>query len=130
MARDTHVPMGPLGEVMRAAGVGQVIESHPDFKPADLVLGVFGWNTGNSIPISAKVLRHSLEGCREIPRRRADGSRARGRMVVIGHSQGGLLARSSVRSLGIVRHVVQEDAVPRMSAQTSIVTSSLRVAPS
>jgi NADPH-dependent curcumin reductase len=43
MACDTYVPMGPLGEVMRAAGVGQVIESHPDFKPADLVLRVFGW---------------------------------------------------------------------------------------
>jgi NADPH-dependent curcumin reductase len=44
MARDTYIPMVPLGEVMRAAGVGQVIESrHPDFKPADLVLGAFGW---------------------------------------------------------------------------------------
>jgi hypothetical protein len=90
----------------------------------------FTYNTGNPIPISANVLRHSLEGRREIPRRGADGSRAHGRMVVIGHSQGGLLARSSVRSLGIVRHVVQEDAVPRMSAQTSIVTSSSRVASS
>lgn len=44
MARDTYIPMVPLGEVMRAAGVGQVIESrHPDFKPADLVLGALGW---------------------------------------------------------------------------------------
>jgi NADPH-dependent curcumin reductase len=44
MARDTYIPMIPLGEVMRAAGVGQVIEScHPGFKPGDLVLGAFGW---------------------------------------------------------------------------------------
>jgi NADPH-dependent curcumin reductase CurA len=36
--------MVPLGEVMRAAGVGQVMESrHPGFKPADLVLGALGW---------------------------------------------------------------------------------------
>jgi NADPH-dependent curcumin reductase len=44
MARDSYVPMIPLGEVMRAGGVGQVIESlHSDFKPGDLVQGWFGW---------------------------------------------------------------------------------------
>jgi len=44
MSRDSYVPMIPLGEVMRAVGVGQVIESrHPDFKPGDLVQGGFGW---------------------------------------------------------------------------------------
>ncbi len=44
MSRDTYIPMVPLGDVMRAAGVGQVMESrHPDFKPADLVLGALGW---------------------------------------------------------------------------------------
>ena len=68
--------------------------------------------------------RHSLEGRREIPGRRADRSRARPDGG-IGHSQGGLLARSSIAFTGIVRHVVQEDAVPRMTAQTSIVTSFL-----
>ena len=44
MARDLDVRMIPLGEVMRAGGVGQVIESlHSDFKPGDLVQGWFGW---------------------------------------------------------------------------------------
>lgn len=44
MARDSYVPMVPLGEVMRAMAVGQVIESrHGDFKPGDLVQGGFGW---------------------------------------------------------------------------------------
>jgi len=44
MWRDSYVPMAPLGEVMRALGVGQVIESrHPDFKPGDFVQGGFGW---------------------------------------------------------------------------------------
>ena len=44
MARDTYIPAVPLGDVMRAAAVGQVIESrHPDFKAGDLVSGAFGW---------------------------------------------------------------------------------------
>ncbi len=44
MARDSYVPMIPLGEVMRAIGVGQVVESrHHDFKPGDLVQGWWGW---------------------------------------------------------------------------------------
>ena len=44
MARDSYVPMIPLGEVMRASGVAQVIETrHPDFKPGDLVQGFWGW---------------------------------------------------------------------------------------
>jgi NADPH-dependent curcumin reductase CurA len=44
MSRDSYVPMIPLGEVMRAFAVGQVIESrNSDFKPGDLVQGGFGW---------------------------------------------------------------------------------------
>ena len=44
MARNSYVPMVPLGEVMRAFAVGQVIKSrHPEFKPGDLVQGWFGW---------------------------------------------------------------------------------------
>ena len=40
MARDTYLPMVPLGDVMRAAAVGQVLESrHPGFAPGDLVQG-------------------------------------------------------------------------------------------
>jgi NADPH-dependent curcumin reductase CurA len=44
MVLDSYVPKIPLGEVMRAFGVGQVIQSrHPDFKPGELVQGGFGW---------------------------------------------------------------------------------------
>jgi hypothetical protein len=44
MSRDTYVPMIPLGDVMRAAGVGQVIESrHADYRPGELVQGMMGW---------------------------------------------------------------------------------------
>ena len=44
MARDSYLPMIPLGEVMRASSVGQVIElHHPEFRPGDLVQGWFGW---------------------------------------------------------------------------------------
>jgi hypothetical protein len=41
MTRDTYVPMIPLGDVMRAASVGQVIQSkHSDYKPGELVQGL------------------------------------------------------------------------------------------
>jgi len=44
MARDSYVPMVPLGETMRALAVGQVIESHhPGYQPGEYVRGVFGW---------------------------------------------------------------------------------------
>jgi NADPH-dependent curcumin reductase CurA len=44
MSRDTYVPAIPLGEVMRSASVGQVLESrHPDYRPGQLVQGFFGW---------------------------------------------------------------------------------------
>jgi NADPH-dependent curcumin reductase len=44
MSRDSYVPMIPLGEVMRAIGVGQVIESRvPEFKRGDFVQGWWGW---------------------------------------------------------------------------------------
>jgi NADPH-dependent curcumin reductase CurA len=44
MSRDSYVPKIPLGEVMRAFSVGQVVESrHPDYKPGELVQGSFGW---------------------------------------------------------------------------------------
>jgi len=44
MTMDTYVPMIPLGEVMRAAGVGQIIQSkHSDYKPGEFVQGAFGW---------------------------------------------------------------------------------------
>ena len=44
MTMDTYIPKIPLGEVMRAASVAQVVESrHPDFSVGDLVQGAYGW---------------------------------------------------------------------------------------
>jgi NADPH-dependent curcumin reductase len=44
MTMDTYVPMIPLGEVMHAASVGQVVDSRrPDYAPGELVQGYFGW---------------------------------------------------------------------------------------
>jgi len=44
MSQDTYVPMIPIGEVMRAAAVGQIIESRrADYRPGELVQGFFGW---------------------------------------------------------------------------------------
>ena len=52
----------------------------------------FTYNTGNPIPVSANVLRHALENAvKSLGGVQADP--ALGRMVVIGHSQGGLLAK-------------------------------------
>jgi pimeloyl-ACP methyl ester carboxylesterase len=52
----------------------------------------FTYNTGNPIPISANVLRHALvDAVKSLGGVQADP--ALGRMVVIGHSQGGLLTK-------------------------------------
>jgi hypothetical protein len=52
----------------------------------------FTYNTGNPIPISANVLRHALENAvKSLGGMQADP--ALGQMVVIGHSQGGLLTK-------------------------------------
>jgi NADPH-dependent curcumin reductase CurA len=41
---NSYVPMILLGEVKRAIGVGQVIESRvPEFNPGDFVQGWWGW---------------------------------------------------------------------------------------
>jgi hypothetical protein len=59
----------------------------------------FAYNTGNPIPISANVLRHSLEDAvKSLGGVQADP--ALGRMVVIGHSQGGLLTKMNVIESG------------------------------
>ena len=64
----------------------------------------FTYNTGNPIPVSANVLRHALENAvRSLGGVQADP--ALGRMVVIGHSQGGLLTKlisidSGTKTLG------------------------------
>ena len=52
----------------------------------------FTYNTGNSIPVSANVLRHALQDAvQSLGGVEADP--ALGHMVVIGHSQGGLLTK-------------------------------------
>ncbi|HTC09777.1 MAG TPA: alpha/beta fold hydrolase, partial [Acetobacteraceae bacterium] len=52
----------------------------------------FTYNTGNPIPVSANVLRHALENAvKSLGGMQADP--ALGRVVVIGHSQGGLLTK-------------------------------------
>jgi len=44
MTRDTYISKIPLGSVMLAGGVGEIIESrHPHFESGDLVLGGVGW---------------------------------------------------------------------------------------
>ncbi len=44
MSHDTYTPAIPIGSVMRAGAIGQVVESrHPGFIVGDLVQGVFGW---------------------------------------------------------------------------------------
>jgi NADPH-dependent curcumin reductase CurA len=44
MSMDTYVPAIPLGQVMRAIAVGQILESrNPGFSKDDLVQGLFGW---------------------------------------------------------------------------------------
>ena len=42
--RPSYIPPQPVGEVMRAGAIGQVVESHsPGFGAGDLVMGGFGW---------------------------------------------------------------------------------------
>ena len=44
MSVDTYIPAIPLGEVMRAGGIGQVVESKkPGFQKGDLVQAMCGW---------------------------------------------------------------------------------------
>ncbi len=44
MSTDTYMPAIPLGQVMKAGAVGQVVESkRPGFEKGDLVQGLFGW---------------------------------------------------------------------------------------
>ena len=44
ISNDTHVPAVPLGAVVRAHAVGQVVQSkHPEYRVGQLVEGAFGW---------------------------------------------------------------------------------------
>src|SRR5690348_5972058 len=43
MVADTYLPMVTIGEVMRAAGFAEILESrHPDYKKGDRVTGLTG----------------------------------------------------------------------------------------
>ena len=55
----SYIPPVEIGEVMRAACVGRVLESrHPGYSPGELVLGIFGWQDyaisdgGGAIPVT------------------------------------------------------------------------------
>jgi NADPH-dependent curcumin reductase CurA len=55
----SYIPPVGLGEVMRGACVGHVVESrHPDYDPGEMVLGVFGWQDyavsdgGGAVPVT------------------------------------------------------------------------------
>src|SRR5260370_19524400 len=44
MSMDTYMPAIPVGQVMKAGTIGQVVESkRPGFAKGDLVQGLFGW---------------------------------------------------------------------------------------
>lgn len=44
ISADSYLPAVPIGAVVRASGVGQVVASNrPDLKPGQLVQGAFGW---------------------------------------------------------------------------------------
>ena len=44
MSMDTYIPAIPIGQVMRANAIGQVVDSKkPGFAKGDLVQGLFGW---------------------------------------------------------------------------------------
>ena len=55
MVADTYLPAVPIGEVMRAAGFAEIIESrHPDYKKGDRVTGLTGLQDYVIIDRSAK----------------------------------------------------------------------------
>ena len=55
MAADTYLPAVPIGEVMRALGFAEIIESrHPDYKKGDRVTGLTGLQDYVLIDASAK----------------------------------------------------------------------------
>src|SRR6516165_2600348 len=44
MSMDTYIPAIPIGQVMRASAIGQIVDSKkPGFAKGDLVQGLFGW---------------------------------------------------------------------------------------
>lgn len=58
--RPSYVAPQPVGAVMRAGGVAQVIESRaPGFAPGDLVVGAFGWQDYAAVNAARGVMRIS-----------------------------------------------------------------------
>jgi NADPH-dependent curcumin reductase CurA len=52
--RPSYIPPQPIGEVMRAGAVGQVVESRtPDLKTGDIVVGGLGWQEYAVMPGAA-----------------------------------------------------------------------------
>ncbi len=53
----------PIGGVMRSPAVGRVAESrHPDYKPGELVTGMFGWQTYAAIDAKAITRKVAADG--------------------------------------------------------------------
>ena len=78
----------------------------------------FTYNTGNPIPISANVLRHSLEDAvRSLGG--VQGDAALRRMVVIGHSQGGLLTKMvAINSGSKIWDAISNKPVDELGSET------------
>lgn len=54
---DSYIKAVEIGEVMRAAGVGEIIESkHPDLQPGDMVQGMFGWQEYAAVDVEGALL--------------------------------------------------------------------------
>src|SRR5712675_665739 len=65
MVADTYLPAVPIGEVMRAIGFAEIIESrHPDYKKGDRVTGLTGLQDYVIVDASAK---HFLQKVPKIP---------------------------------------------------------------
>ncbi|HUO39000.1 MAG TPA: NADP-dependent oxidoreductase [Mycobacterium sp.] len=83
----SYVPPVQIGEVMRAAGIGQVIESrHPDFALGDAVYGLFG------------VQRYALAAGRDVTKVDTDLAPAQVHLGVLGIS--GLTAYFGLLEIG------------------------------
>jgi NADPH-dependent curcumin reductase len=60
--RPSYVPPQPVGEVMRAGAIGQVVESRADgFSPGELVSGGFGWQDYATIAAARGVMKLSSQ---------------------------------------------------------------------
>jgi NADPH-dependent curcumin reductase CurA len=59
--RPSYIPPVGIGELMRATGVGEVIESrHPDFAPGDLAQGMLGWQDYCAVAATGPLLLTKL----------------------------------------------------------------------